>query len=391
MNVKTLQFQSKNTISRHFPLTLEKLCGTSEGTMSFHGAFHVPHIANGSAAKVNGGAERKASKKNRAMSSIANACGKAFSFLTDKIAESTKGLSARISKNIVTKSHDGPSRKIEDVIFGWDEVHINFVGNFCMKKLSECEGAMKLRDVDNVFVGRSEYFRDIPVADARKFGLILPENIDENNANLAIRPLVIRFYGIGSGNIALQFLESTVNVFSSGPKRSKHPTSKIIDELKTQISTEKIAEANAIVLSHIEEEKRKLKDSPNIIIVPFISGFSFGGMLANCIAIRNGFGSIVFNALGIGKSARAFIGNGNWEMANTARANNHMALRTEYDFLSSPMSPLRHIVSNPGLTVTIPGDPKDLLNPVDTHCEYRKKFMNFVAKNVRKNPSHNGH
>jgi hypothetical protein len=193
-----------------------------------------------------------------------------------------------------------PIVHVDGIFNEWSPERIDFIRTHCMKTFEECtgNGVTTIEDSDKVFVARSELVPDISVTQAQKFGFILPENISERmrcNPNLKIKPLMIRCFGVGSGSTLAQIQEGARNILSS--------------------PTGRLESANALVLSHIELVRRRFESNSNVLIVPFVTGFSLGGMFASAIAARNNITSMVFNGLGLGESACNFVGIKNWTRA----------------------------------------------------------------------------
>ncbi|MDR0742614.1 MAG: hypothetical protein LBE98_04085 [Puniceicoccales bacterium] len=222
-----------------------------------------------------------------------------------------------------------PPVHIENMFKEWSPERIDFVRTHCMKPFEECEDTHHIESPDKVFVARSELGPDISVTRAREFGFILPKNI---NPNLRIIPLMIRCFGVGSGSTLAQIQEGARNILAS--------------------QTDRVAFANAMVLSHIQSVRQRL-ENPNVLVVPFITGFSLGGMFASAIAVKNNITSMVFNGLGLGKDGCDFVGQKNWAWAQQ-HPNSCIAMFVDHDFVASPNSPWRSVIRIPGRIFRIP-------------------------------------
>lgn len=254
-----------------------------------------------------------------------------------------------------------PATPLGDMFGIWSPKYVNFIRNHCMKRFEECvgNGVTTIEDLDKVFVARSEFAPDISVAQAQDFGFILPGNICdlmERNPNLKIKPLVIRCFGVGSGSTVAQIQEGAKNILS--------------------LSTDRLTLSNALVLSHIESVRQRFESDPNVLVIPFMTGFSMGGMFASAIALQNNFPSMVFNGLGLGKAGCDFVGEENWARAQR-QPNSHVAMFVDHDFVASPDSSWRNVTKIPGHIVSIPGE--NSANPTlgeerEIHCAYKKYF-----------------
>jgi hypothetical protein len=231
-----------------------------------------------------------------------------------------------------------PPVHIDDMFKEWSSERIDFVRAHCMKTLEECagNGVTSIESSDKVFVARSELSPDISVIRAREFGFILPEGIDERmrcNPNLRIKPLIIRCFGVGSGSPLAQIQEGVSNVLA--------------------LSADRLNSANTLVLSHIQSVQQRFEFDSNVLVVPFITGFSLGGMFASAIAVKNNITSMVFNGLGLGKGGCDFVGQVNWARAQQ-HLNSHIAMFVDHDFVASPDSPWRSVIRIPGRIFRIP-------------------------------------
>ncbi|MDR2603538.1 MAG: hypothetical protein LBC11_03190 [Puniceicoccales bacterium] len=262
-----------------------------------------------------------------------------------------------------------PAVLIDSILERWSPERVNFVQTHCMKRFEECvgDGVTTIEDPDKVFIARSEFAPDISVAQARTFGFVLPEDINERmrcNPNLRIKPLMVRCFGVGSGSTVEQILEGERNILSS--------------------STDRLAWANALIVSHIESIQERFKSDPNVLVVPFITGFSLGGMFASTIAVKNNFPSIVFNGLGLGKTSCDFVGQENWARAQR-QPNSHVAMFVDHDFVASPDSPWHDVTKTPGCIVRIPnGNPTNptIAEMYEIHyCErnFDKAYQDYLV------------
>ena len=184
---------------------------------------------------------------------------------------------------------------------------------------------------NNIFCAGCRTLEDISVNEAIDNGFILPKNLDEKlkeNQNLKIRPLMINCYGVGSSD--------TLKQLKAGIKNG---LSRDIEEVHV---------ATAIIESLVEAKQKECKDE-NVIVVPYITGHSLGGMFAAAISSKLHIGSCLFNPFGLGSKLREFVGKENLDAANRDQdidnngdcINNHLVFSTEYDFTSSKTS---HIV-----------------------------------------------
>ncbi|MDR1233088.1 MAG: hypothetical protein LBJ75_02400 [Puniceicoccales bacterium] len=248
---------------------------------------------------------------------------------------------------------------VGDMFERWGPEYVDFIKTHCMKPFEECVGdnVTIIEDPDKVFVARSEFAPDISIAQAQKFGFILPTDINERvrrNTNLKIKPLMIRCFGVGSGSTLDQIREGTKNILSS--------------------STDRLASANDLILSHIKSVQEKFKSDSNVIVAPFITGFSLGGMFASAIAARNNFSSMVFNGLGLGETGCKFVGKENWARAQQ-QPDSHVAMFVDHDFVASPDSPWHDSTKTPGRIVRIPSDnPERSIAKMGTIHFYKENF-----------------
>ncbi|MDR2432369.1 MAG: hypothetical protein LBD34_01310 [Puniceicoccales bacterium] len=234
-----------------------------------------------------------------------------------------------------------PSTPINNLFETWSPERVEFFQTHCTKRLEECmdNDVVSLEDEERVFVARSERGPDITVEQARNFGFILPElpeetsELAERNPNLKIKPLMIRCFGVGSGSTGAQIQEGIKNILS--------------------LPTDRLELANTHVLSYIESEQQRFKSDPNVLVVPFITGFSLGGMFASAIAVKNNFSSIVVNGLGLGKNGCEFVGKENWKRAQQ-QSDCHAAMFVDHDFVASPDASWRGITRTPGCIFCIP-------------------------------------
>ncbi|MDR2777044.1 MAG: hypothetical protein LBB17_03330 [Puniceicoccales bacterium] len=256
---------------------------------------------------------------------------------------------------------------ISDMFQKWDPEYIEFIQTHCMKPFEWCvgPGVSNIEDPDKVFIARSEFAPDISVERAKRFKFILPSNIDERvkrNPNLKVRPLMIRCFGVGSGNTLKQIKEGAGNVLS--------------------LPTDRLESANALILSHIESKQQEFKSDPNVLVVPFITGFSLGGMFANAIAVKNNFTSITVNGLGLGESGCKFVGEKNWKRAQQ-QSNSHIAMFVDQDFVASSDSAWRGVTKIPGHIVRIPSNNPNPTISQMTKIHFYKNHFNKALQDYR--------
>ncbi|MDR2778928.1 MAG: hypothetical protein LBB16_01410 [Puniceicoccales bacterium] len=247
---------------------------------------------------------------------------------------------------------------ISDMFKRWNEEYVNFIRNQCMKRFEDCEGESitPIEDEDGVFIARSEYAPDITVDQAKRFGFILPEDVDERvnrNPSLRVRPLMIRCFGVGSGNTVDQIKAGVKNILS--------------------LSTSKVLRANTLIQSHIKSEQQRFESDENTLVIPFITGFSMGGMFANAIAIKNNYTSMVFNGLGLGEKNCKLVGKENWKKAQQQPAG-HVAIVVDHDFVASQDAPWRKVTRTPGQIVSIPSDIPNSIERMHEIHFYNKAF-----------------
>ena len=242
---------------------------------------------------------------------------------------------------------------------------------------------------NNIFCAGCRTLEDISVNEAIDNGFILPKNLDEKlkeNQNLKIRPLMINCYGVGSSD--------TLKQLKAGIKNG---LSRDIEEVHV---------ATAIIESLVEAKQKECKDE-NVIVVPYITGHSLGGMFAAAISSKLHIGSCLFNPFGLGSKLREFVGGKNLDAAkrdqdinnNGDFVNNHLVFSTEYDFTSSKTSPIKQLVKIPGKIISMKNEElkadflKDLnigflkslvdlfsIHPVETHTAYRQVFETQIEK-----------
>jgi hypothetical protein len=255
------------------------------------------------------------------------------------------------------------SRTIWEVLPELDLAYVNFCHDHCMKKCKECdaESIIDLSDPDRVFIAKGEYAPDVSVECARKIGLTVPDDLAKKNPKLKIRPLVVRFYGVGSGETISQITEAA----------------KILFNVKTDI----LAKAEEQIMPRIKLECEKFANREDIRVGVIFAGFSFGGPFATAMAVKNKLPSVVFNPLTCGPGVCEFIGLKNWNDAVTLCPNRHTTIVTDRDFVSADGSILRRMGKLPGRVIIM--DNADA-NPVATHCEYRKKFGSCLMEAQRK-------
>lgn len=265
-----------------------------------------------------------------------------------------------------------PAEKLEDVIDGFEASRIAFIHNECMISMVECDKRKDITKLEDhiindgekgsIFCSRARYLSDISVKLARQNGFILPEDIDErlkNNEKLKIRPLMIHCYGVSSSNTVAQLTTAVCNGFG--------------------IKTGAAENAVKIVKQFIEQENKKNKDK-NIVIVPYITGFSLGGMFAGTIATKLNYGSCLFNPCGMGNDLCEFVGEDAWNLANKQK-DQHLTFSTEFDFTSSSASPLSRLVKSPGRKIIMENiGLGDHLHPVETHTKYRDVFQRHIDR-----------
>lgn len=265
-----------------------------------------------------------------------------------------------------------PAEKLDDVIDGFEESRITFVHDECMISMAECDKRKDItrledhivNDGDNgsVFCARARYLSDISVELAKKNGFILPEDIYEqlkDNEKLKIRPLMVHCYGVSSSNTSAQLITAVCNGFG--------------------IKTGAAEIAVNIVKDFIEQENKKNKDE-NIVIVPYITGFSLGGMFASTIATKLNYGSCIFNPWKMGSALCEFVGEDAWNLANKQK-DQHLIFSTEFDFTSSSASPLSYFVKSPGRKIIMENiGLGDHLHPVETHTKYRDVFKRHIDR-----------
>lgn len=265
-----------------------------------------------------------------------------------------------------------PAEKLEDVIDGFEASRIAFIHNECMISMVECDKRKDITKLEDhiindgekgsFFCSRARYLSDISVKLARQNGFILPEDIDErlkNNEKLKIRPLMIHCYGVSSSNTVAQLTTAVCNGFG----------------IKTGVAENAVK----IVKQFIEQENKKNKDK-NIVIVPYITGFSLGGMFAGTIATKLNYGSCLFNPWGMGNDLCEFVGEDAWNLANKQK-DQHLTFSTEFDFTSSSASPLSRLVKSPGRKIIMENiGLGDHLHPVETHTKYRDVFQRHIDR-----------
>lgn len=274
-----------------------------------------------------------------------------------------------------------PAEKLEDVFDGFEASRIAFIHNECMISMVECDKRKDITKLEDhiindgekgsIFCSRARYLPDISVKLARQNGFILPEDIDEklkNNEKLKIRPLMIHCYGVSSSNTAAQLTTAVCNAFG----------------IKTGVAENAVE----IVKQFIEQENKKNKDE-NIVIIPYITGFSLGGMFAGTIATKLNYGSCLFNPWGMGSNLCKFVGEDAWNLANEQK-DQHLIFSTEFDFTSSSASPLSSFAKSPGRKIIMENiGLGDDFHPVETHTKYRDVFQHYINRKQRKTSSGN--
>lgn len=301
--------------------------------------------------------------------------------IQDALSEISSNVASFIAKKVGgkvekflddSKFSELPAEKLDDVIDGFEASRIMFVRDECMISMIECDerkDIIKLEDYmindsekGSIFCSRARYLPDISVKLARQNGFILPEDIDErlkNNEKLKIRPLMIHCYGVSSSNTVAQLTTAVCNGFG--------------------IKTGAAENAVKIVKQFIEQENKKNKDE-NIVIVPYITGFSLGGMFAGTIATKLNYGSCLFNPWGMGNDLCEFVGEDAWNLANKQK-DQHLTFSTEFDFASSSASPLSRLVKSPGRKIIMENiGLGDHFHPVETHTKYRDVFQRHIDR-----------
>jgi hypothetical protein len=270
------------------------------------------------------------------------------SFLIKKVAPLVKkavDIGVDIVKSVSKKSkpENSITVSIGDMFKKWGTEYINFLRTYLMKSLDQCNGECipNTGDPEGTFVAKCEYCPSISVEQAKEFGFILPDERLGRNPNLTVVPLIIRCFGLGSGNFCNQAITGASNVLS--------------------LATPELGNANALVESLIESEQQKFASNGNVVVVPIVTGFSMGGMYATAIAAKNNWTSVTFNGLGLGKAGYDFIGEGNWEIAQQQPAS-HINLFVEHDFVASQNSPLSKLTSTLGPVISIPSDARSIID-----------------------------
>ena len=242
---------------------------------------------------------------------------------------------------------------------------------------------------NNIFCAGCRTLEDISINEAIDNGFILPKNLDEKlkeNQNLKMRPLMINCYGVGSSDTLKQLKAGIKNGLSQ--------------------DIEEVHVATAIIESLVEAKQKECKDE-NVIVVPYITGHSLGGMFAAAISSKLHIGSCLFNPLGLSSKLREFVGGKNLDAANRDQdinnngdyVNNHLVFSTEYDFTSSKTSPIKQLVKIPGRIISMKNEElkadflkklnisflkslADLfsIHPIETHKAYKQVFETQIEK-----------
>ena len=244
---------------------------------------------------------------------------------------------------------------------------IEFITDECMKpNTSDADPKLhKISDFSETFIAKAELLEPISINEAKARGFILPKKVEKpakDNPNLKIKPLMIRCYGVTSGDTLTQIATAKDILLNKIPKQ--------------------IEEANTLILDYIKKISEE-NDGPQTLIVPFITGHSLGGVFASVIAIKNNIGSVVFNPLGLNKAIYKYIGDKAWEEANE-HGDKHLIISVDGDFTSSTDSiiPLKNFFNTkvPGQTITIPAGKIESFT--EKHCEYREAFKQALGEHT---------
>ncbi|MDR0693290.1 MAG: hypothetical protein LBF49_01825 [Puniceicoccales bacterium] len=157
------------------------------------------------------------------------------------------------------------------------------------------------------------------VQEAVALGIIPQRHNYEPGAR--IRPLIFDFYGVTPGKgMIRKGIDAARNVFG-GTSSALECADRVVNE------TVKAMESKA---------------EGNEVIVPYFVGHSFGGMLAQAMAIKNNSGSLTFNPLGIGSGTVEYVGKD--RVIDAHASHRHMAFCSENDWLNGPMR--RNVIGN---------------------------------------------
>jgi hypothetical protein len=205
------------------------------------------------------------------------------------------------------------------------------------------------------------------VAEAMECGIILPPDVvtrAATNPRLRVCVLVIKFFGVGSGSTSQQLLSAAQNTTNGS-------MGGILERTET------------MVVHRIEEEKARFANNPNVVVVPVISGFSFGGIIANAVATKLDVPSCTFNSPPLGRAACEHVGVERW---NRQRPNIHINFLTKGDFLAGKSSLLVDDDGglHPGSVINLPENSGGF-DPVGAHCEY-KKHLECYQEQMRTAP-----
>lgn len=241
-----------------------------------------------------------------------------------------------------------------------------FIRNVCMKSSTEFDPTktIHLQGENRSFIAKGRYIRDITVKMARQYGFLFTpeqEEIIAQHPDIKVRPFVIHCSGISSGDTFNQLVEGAKNMLGFQSSELKTACDRVADLVK--------------------HEQDKHKDDPSCIVVPYITGFSLGGLFAHVIALTHHYGSCVINCLGVGPSACELIGKKNWDLACSTHCDQHITFCTEYDFTTSKFLPFAQTTQIPGTVYSIAhGQTDGAFKPVSMHTEYRQIFTQFIEQ-----------
>ena len=291
--------------------------------------------------------------------------------ITKTVTKCQQLISSRVGKILspFTFQHRFPELPRQSFAHALKDFHIGrlcFIRNVCMKGFTEFDPTktIHLQGENRSFIAKGRYVRDITVEVARQNGFIFTpeqEQMIAQHPNIKVRPFVTHCSGVSSGDTFNQLVEGAKNMLG-------FPSS----ELKT--ACDQVADL-------VKHEQDKHKDDPSCIVVPYITGFSLGGLFAHVIALTHHYGSCVINCLGVGPSACELIGKENWDLACSTHRNQHITFCTEYDFTTSKLLPFAQTTQIPGTVYSIAhGQTDGAFKPVSMHTKYRQLFTQFIEQ-----------
>ena len=242
----------------------------------------------------------------------------------------------------------------------WSDAYIHYILDVIMNKNSG-ENVGSLTDSSGIFAADCSIQYELPLQQAEEFGFIIPDNVRSQLQNgKTIRPLFIRCYGGTSGDTKAKLIESAKIIAGLGSTSLKA--------------------ADEAIKQKVSEVQKQYSDDRHVV-VPFLIGHSLGGMFANALATKNHWGSMCFNALGLGTGTRKFVGDANMKCANTEDAKQHISMSVQNDFLTTEKFVIEWLVRTPGRRVILPND--TLSNPIAIHSSYDVAFKNALEASGR--------